>query len=110
MEIKFERLRDIQVVTLKGSLDSENVSELKKIFDDFLQASRSRIVVDLEEVDSIDSSVLAVFVTRSHDFDKRGGGLYLAGVKDSIRDILDSFSLTPFFRIFTDVNEACKSV
>jgi anti-sigma B factor antagonist len=109
MEIYFKNLKDIEVISLKGSLVAETVPELKKIFDDSLQVNRVRVILDLTDVDFVDSSALAVLVTRSHDFNKKGGGLYLAGLQDSLLDILESCYLTSFFRIFTDVNEACKS-
>lgn len=109
MEIKIQHLKDIVIISLKGSLASESVPELKKMFDDSLQANRVRVVVDLKDVDFIDTTALAIFVTRSQDFHKRGGSLSLAGINDSLLRILESLCLTSFFRIFNDVDQACKS-
>jgi anti-sigma B factor antagonist len=110
MDIICNLLTNFLIVSLKGSLVAETVPELKKILDDSLRMNRIRVIVDLKDVDFIDTTALAVLVTRSHDFIKKGGGLFLAGLQTHLLHIFESFYLTSFFRIFNDVNEACNNV
>jgi anti-sigma B factor antagonist len=50
------------VVRLQGELDLHNADELRAAFDDALARRPARLVVDLSDVDFLDSTALGAFV------------------------------------------------
>ena len=109
MEIKLLHLGGVAVLCMKGSLTTEHTADLKKNLEDLLTADHVRIVMDLKGVDYIDTHGLAILINRKIDFQKRKGDIHLAGLNETIQRIFLETSLENYFRIFSSVEEACKS-
>lgn len=84
-------IQDHQVrVVLKGDLDLKTADPLREALDKLCERYRDRnIVLDLAEVDFIDSSGLGVILGRYRRLVNQGRTITLAGVKPSVRTVLE---------------------
>ncbi len=96
MDIDQKLLNDVCVLTPKGRLDSTAAPLLKQRLAD-LAGPKRRIVIDLEQVEFIDSSGLGALVSYVRILRNLNGDLKLVGLNDKIRHV---FELTRAFRLF----------
>jgi stage II sporulation protein AA (anti-sigma F factor antagonist) len=84
-------IQDHQVrVVLKGDLDLKTADPLREALDRLCERYRDRnIVLDLGEVDFVDSSGLGVILGRYRRLESQGRTIALSGVKPSVRTVLE---------------------
>ena len=90
---------NIATVELTDRLDALEAAPLRGILDGHIQLGKSRILVDLSNVDFIDSAGLAALVKYMKDARSMGGDLRL--VAPTHPDALRVFELTRFDKVFT---------
>jgi len=103
-----ENRGDVHIISIKTDIIADNVSELKKILGDMVSTSRFNVVLDMSAVNYIDSSGLAAIILKLKEFRKNKGDLRIAAVNDSVKTIFDVTFLTSLFKIYPNVDEACK--
>lgn len=100
--IQQEEHDDILVISFAPQQGRAGIDAIRSYFtDDFLRhsAEHQRIVVDLSQVPSLDSSSLGPLVQRHRELMDSGGRLILCGLHaPSLREV---FALTRFDHIFT---------
>ena len=85
-------------ITLAGHLDVVTAPELRRRLSELLDAGETQLLVDLREVDFVDSSGLAALVQGMKRARAEGGDVEL--VAPTHRDALRVFELTKFDSIF----------
>jgi len=65
-----------------------------------------RIVIDLAQVTYIDSAGLAALILAMQEVEANGGNFFLAGLRETMRSILETSRLDQIFQIFPDVDAA----
>lgn len=106
LEIQDTDVEGWTVVTASGEIDVATAPELRDRLTDLIEAGTTRVVVDMEEVDFIDSTGLGVLVgglkrVRAHE-----GSLRLVCTQERILKIFRITGLTKVFPIHTSVEEA----
>ena len=109
MEIVLLERDDASVISLKGHLTEKNVEKLKKMLDGLLESEKHKVVLNFEDTAYLDSSGLAVIVSRTREFRKNKGDLRLAGMNDKVKEIFDVTFLSQLYRIYDNSEEACKN-
>lgn len=109
MEIVLLERENASVVSVKGQVTEKNVGKLKKMLDDLLDSEKHKVVLDFEDTAYLDSSGLAVIVSRTREFRKKKGDLRLAAMNDKVKEIFDVTFLSQLFRIYDNPEEACKN-
>lgn len=90
------------VLSLKGRLDSTSAGELREKVRDCLKKNQIHIVIDLAEIDFVDSSGLGSLVTCLRSANKVGGDIKIAAVQDRVRAVFELIRLHRVFDIYDD--------
>ncbi len=107
--LQHERIGDATVVTIRTELDANTAHRAKEAMDELIQGGEIRLVVDLSNLDYIDSAGLGVLVSTLKGVRAKGGDLRLCGVKDPVKMIFDLTRLSKVFKIFPDREQALSS-
>ena len=90
----------ITVLVLNGRLTiGESITTLHDAVEDCMAAGDKNIVIDMHDVNYIDSTGLGTLVTSLTCARNKGGTLRLANVPQRIQDLLDVSSLYMIFQI-----------
>jgi anti-sigma B factor antagonist len=98
LDVETGSIGDASLLTLRGEIDVYTAPRLRQAIIDLVDAGATRIVVDMEKVDFLDSTGLGVLV----------GGLKRVRVKDGTLDIVTSqakllkiFDITGLNKVFS---------
>ncbi|MCK4283355.1 MAG: STAS domain-containing protein [Candidatus Brocadiae bacterium] len=95
------RQDDITIVDIAGRFDAQSAPQIKSELHKLIEDGDTKLVLNLEKMDFIDSAGLGVLVSCLRKAAAHGGDLRLAEVPEFCRSI---FELTRLTRVF-DVNE-----
>lgn len=99
--------RDIVEVVPDGDLDMASVTQLN--LRDHLTAGKTKIVLDLQGVDYIDSAGLAEVVRTMKRAREAGGDLRLCGLRENVLRIIEMTGLNKAIAVFPTRDEALAS-
>ena len=100
----------ITLVDLSGRISlGEGSALLRKTVRDLLDNGRSKIVLNLGDVNYIDSSGIGELVSGFTAVRSRGGELKLLHLTKKVNDLLQITKLFTVFDVFTDETTAVKS-
>lgn len=89
-----------KVIQPSGILTATTVPELAKEFKESVEAGYKFILLDLQNVDFIDSSGLGTLVSIHTKARLAGGKLYLCSPKDQARSLFDISDMDRIFEIY----------
>ena len=99
--------KDIVEVAPDGDLDMASASQLK--LTDHLNAGQTKIVLDLQGVDYIDSSGLAEVVRAMKRAREAGGDLRLCGLRENVLKIIEMTGFNKAISVYPTLEEALAS-
>jgi anti-sigma B factor antagonist len=94
------------VITVTGQIDIFTAPRLRDVLLDQIEAGHVHLVVDVEKVDFLDSTALAVLIGAWWRVRDHGGHLALAGAPEPIREIFHVTCLTHDFALYGTTEEA----
>ncbi|MEU2655081.1 STAS domain-containing protein [Streptomyces sp. NPDC007325] len=94
------------VLTVAGELDMETAGRLQERLSDQFGEGRRRLVLDLSDLDFMDSSGLNVLIRAVNRAREDGGDLYLAAPTPAVRRILEITGVTTTIPPFGGVADA----
>jgi anti-sigma B factor antagonist len=107
MEVTSEEIKHIELITVKGRVDSMNAPGLVKALESALRRGKYKIVVDLSQVDYMSSAGLrALGDAQRHSQQSGQGEVVLAQVPPLIGEALELVGFTDFFHIEESVSAA----
>jgi len=109
MEIAGRKIGDIDVLVLKGRLDASSSRLVKESMSELVKDKRVKIVIDLADIDFIDSSGLGSLVAALRSVNKMEGDIKIASLQAPVRAIFELTRLHKIFEIFDDASSAAKS-
>jgi len=93
---------DVRIVKIvQKELHYDNIKRFVTEFKSVVQ-EHSWAVLNLEEVEYLDSAGLGALVQLFLDMEKRGGGIYLVGVKGRLQALFKITRLSTVFKFFPD--------
>lgn len=95
--IKYNLNKEKLEVRLSGELDVNEAIDLRKELLEYINQGYNKIVVNVEELNNIDSTGLGVLVTANKLARNREGNVYIEGLKGYVKKI---FQLTRLDRVF----------
>ena len=112
MQFNYEvNQENIGVYTLEGNLIGENDGMvLTNSFNDNMEDGTLNFVMDLTNLQHINSSGLGVFITLLTKTRKKGGELFLVNPSEYIRNLMLITKLNSIFSIFDTVEDAQKAL
>jgi anti-sigma B factor antagonist len=109
MTLNKEIKGEVLIVTIPGrTIDAANASEFKSAMTPLLAAD-SKLVVDLEHLDFVDSTGLGALVSCLRKIHVVSGEIKLCGLTKPVRSLFELVRMHRVFEIFNDVDEAVKS-
>ena len=87
-------------------LDASNSGELREIMLNLLEAGGQQLVIDLSQVNFIDSSGLGALLSGFKSANLRSGSLVLAGLQSRVQSMFELTRLQRVFEIFSSVEDA----
>ena len=109
MEVTEQRSGEIEVLELKGRLDAASAKALKEKVQSLVEQQRVKLVLDMGDIDFIDSSGLGVLVAALRSANKKGGDVKIAALQNKIRSIFELTRLHRVFEIFDTAETAIAS-
>ena len=100
MEIDFKELGEHKIIHLSGEVDLYNVSELKKALFSITDGRFPSIIVDMKNVNYIDSSGIGAMVAGQKKMKAHNGKFALMNIHDDVLSILKLATLDRFFMIY----------
>jgi len=104
MIISENTFNNITVIALQGTLDARNAPQLKQF--NSAGAAANSIVINLSEVDFLDSSGLGAIVSITRLKRSQGGDVILACMNDKVRNVFEITHVYKLFDIYDDVEAA----
>lgn len=106
-----EIIDDIFIVCVKLTRATlKEVNEFNKLLSSAIHNGYKKILVEMHEVEFIDSTFLGVLVVNLKKVTKTEGNLCLIGLRQSVFTIVRHTNLNKTFNIFPSREEALKSV
>ncbi|MEU6108261.1 STAS domain-containing protein [Streptomyces albidoflavus] len=101
---------DVIILRLSGKITiGEGDAELSRSVRDQLGRGVTKLILDLDQVTSIDSSGIGELVAATTTTTNKGGSLKLLRVPSRVHDLLTVTQLITFFEVFDDEDVAVKS-
>ena len=98
MEHTVEVRNGVAVVSVSGDIDVSHTLVLREALATSMEAEAPRLVIDLSDVDFVDSAGIGLLVTAHRRAAQTGGRLVLTGVNDVVAHVL---ALTRTDRLLT---------
>ncbi len=109
MELHIETIGDVDIVQISGRLEAANRDELKKAVDARLADRQSKFLLDLGQLEFIDSSGLGCLVSCLRSAAKAGGAFKIVSLKDYVAKLFETTRLDRVFEVYSDREKALKS-
>ena len=101
-----KRIKDgVEILAIKGELDLGNVAVVKTIIDREISAGKINLVIDMLELEYIDSSGIGVIINTMNKIRALKGRFVLMNLRDSVLRIFSLTKLTAFFTIIKSESE-----
>lgn len=98
----------VVLVRLAGEIDMHRTPEVMQAVDAHMQSKPKRVVVDLSDVEYMDSSGVGTLVHLFRQVNSNGGKLILVKPNERVRSVFEITRLDRFFVICQDQQEALK--
>jgi anti-sigma B factor antagonist len=108
LEIKTQTKKSITLLSIKGEVDLYSSPEVRKTILNLTKKQAPAILVNLEEVNYMDSSGVATLIEGLQLCNKYKGHFALAGLRDNVREVFELTRLDKIFQIHKDVQSALK--
>lgn len=109
MKINRQNYNDVTVVELQGELDGDITASLKDTVTETTAAGRTRIVVDMSNVNGVDSQGLELLLWVRQYCRQNRTQLKLAGLDETLEKILEITGLQTEFDRHAELAEAVRS-
>jgi anti-sigma B factor antagonist len=101
---------NVQVLAFSGSLDAYHAPQARQLLDQALEQEPANLVVNLREVNFLDSTGLSTLVQGMKRSRLTKGDLCLCGLQQPVRMIFELTRLDSVFEIFNSEEEAVQAL
>lgn len=105
MDIEFRDISEHKVIQVSGEVDLYNVSELKKALFSITDGKHSSVIVDMKNVNYMDSSGIGALVAGQKKMRAHNGKFALMNIHEDVLNILKLATLDKFFKIYDSEDE-----
>ena len=109
MEITTKEFQHIELITIKGRLDSVVASQLAEVLDAAHHRGKYKIVIDMSQLEYMSSAGFRALGDAQRNGKRLNRGeVVLANVPDNIREALELVGFTEYFTMLNDVSSALE--
>lgn len=112
MEIKIDvrpKGNNITLIVLRGEIGTETVNQFKDKVDAIVNEGKTRLIMDFQEVNYLNSMGLGVVAATLKKVKKEKGDLKLLNLSPAVQELFELTRLTKVFEIFDSEENAVKS-
>ncbi len=109
MRLNTQDYNDVTVIELQGEVDGDITDPVKDMITSIVAGSRLRIVMDMSNVNSVDSQGLELLLWVRQYCQQNKTQLKLAGLDENLEKILEITGLQTDFDRHTELAEAVRS-
>ena len=106
MELKIRKNEDIYIVDVLGEMDLYNSYKLKELLMKMIEKKVEKFIINLEDVEYIDSSGIGALIYITSTVKKMNFRLAISNVHGSVKKVIELTKLTHFFPISSNIEEA----
>jgi anti-sigma B factor antagonist len=110
MELRIRKSEEIYVIDVQGELDLYNAYKLKELLTTMLEKKIERFIINLDEVEYIDSSGIGALIYISSTVKKSNLKLAITNIHGSVQKVMELTKLIGYFPITATMDEAMKQV
>ena len=110
MEIKLRRSGTIYVLDVTGEMDLYNAYKLKEIVTAMIGRQIREYIINLENVQYMDSSGIGALLYVHSELKKKGLPLRITGVTGSVRKVIELTKLMEYFPVVADLSTALQQL
>jgi anti-sigma B factor antagonist len=110
MELKIRKNREIYIIDIQGELDLYNAYKLKELLMKMLEKKIERFIINMEDVEYIDSSGIGALIFISSTLKKMNLRLAIANIHGSVKKVIELTKLMGYFPIAATLDEAIKKM
>lgn len=110
MEISLRKHQDIYILDAVGDLDMYNSKTLKDLFAKIIAKNITKMVLNLEKVDYIDSSGVGTLIQIHAQSKQKRIQLYLCNIQGTVKKVLTLTKLDNFFPTADSIEDAVKAI
>lgn len=110
MTEQYKKYKNAAAVFLCGEIDHCTAQSLKDKIDIFAEsANKKNLIIDLSNVQMMDSSGIALIIGRMKNLAATGGSLAISGAKGGVRRVIELSGTERLVGIYETADEAAKS-
>jgi len=102
--------QNVVVVKVKGRIITSSLDALENQLEILTKGKPIKLILDLQEVESIDSQGIGTLIKARFDIVNNAGKIVLAGLTDRVRAVLRVSGLEEYFLIAPDEQKALQLV
>ena len=106
MELKIRKSAEIYIIDVNGEMDLYNSYKLKELIMKMLEKKVQTFIINLEQVDYIDSSGIGALIYICSTIKKMNLKLSITNVHGSVKKVIELTKLMGYFPIASTVEEA----
>lgn len=86
------------------------VKEFSQTIEDLIVSKHIKLVINLHEVEYVDSTIIGAIVVNSKKLRAKGGEIAIVTGKESVKQVFDTSGLTKIFDFYTNVEDAIEGL
>lgn len=106
MELKIRKNGDNYIIDVNGEMDLYNSYKLKELVMKMLEKKVERFIINLENVDYIDSSGIGALIYICSTIKKMNFKLIISNIHGSVKKVIELTKLMGYFPIANSIEEA----
>lgn len=108
MELKIRKNKDVFIIDVSGEMDLYNSYKLKELVMKMLERQVQCMIINMEEVDYIDSSGIGALIYICSTMKKANAKLFITNIHGSVKKVIELTKLMKFFPITNSLEEAIQ--
>ena len=108
MELKIRKNGDSYIIDVNGEMDLYNSYKLKELVMKMLEEKVERFIINLENVDYIDSSGIGALIYICSTIKKMSLKLVITNIHGSVKKVIELTKLMGYFPITQTIDEALQ--
>lgn len=110
MELKIRKHSDTYIIDVNGEMDLYNSYKLKELVMKMIEKKIEHFIVNLENVDYIDSSGIGALIYVCSTIKKMNLKFVIANIHGSVKKVIELTKLMGYFPIANSIEEAIKKI
>jgi anti-sigma B factor antagonist len=108
MDLKIRKSDKNYIIDVNGEMDLYNSYKLKELVMKMLDKNVERFIINLENVDYIDSSGIGALIYICSTIKKMSRALFITNIHGSVKKVIELTKLMGYFPITPTIDEALK--